>query len=715
MIINPINDTSDPSFLADEQAAINILDAAFTANITINIRIGFGDYNGTPLPNQSISGGNVNFAYAATYSQLRGWLTNAADPGFFNNTNLPNAASINGISNFWISSSQARAFGVLPASHVNDIDGIVGIGTNFTPGTVRIAALLHEIGHAMARVPENFFDAQNNTYYSSLDLWRFTSAGNRLFDGTINPPSQGIAHAYFSLDGGATHVADWGIYSDPSDFLNPPNGLLPGPYSNLTPNDPFNEIVGNLGNLTNTDLLIMDALGFRHGHIGPALVVGSGDFNNNGNPDFVWNSNNFISMWEYNPTAQTVSNTGLQSVPGWGALASAHFSNTNGSSTSSSQMLMDYVPNGTMTLWWVSNGALTGINLGQNWPNISFLSAGQFSNLGGANITNFVVTNVTDHHLYDWWISSSNTLSGIDLGPYWANVSLVTVGQFTNNGGTNLLVSNNIDHHLYDWWIGSNNQLQGIDLGPYWSNVAIVANGQFTTNGGTNFLVTNTIDHHLYDWWINGSTLQGFDLGAYWSGVQLVTVGRFDNHTTNTEILVQNPADHHLYEWWISGTGQLTGIDLGAYWANVQLIGNSHYNNNSTFNELLVRNTVDGHFYEWWISGNQLTGVDLGAVPGGAAGAAAGDIAAANLIPLVAGAAPINAGASPSPGSSPAPSPMQASLSPVSSDSTSLLVQSMASFGASDTAVSPTGAILPDGVGQLSEIVTPNDQHLAHG
>jgi hypothetical protein len=32
MIINPINDTSDPSFLADEQAAINILDAAFTAN-----------------------------------------------------------------------------------------------------------------------------------------------------------------------------------------------------------------------------------------------------------------------------------------------------------------------------------------------------------------------------------------------------------------------------------------------------------------------------------------------------------------------------------------------------------------------------------------------------------------------------------------------------------------------------------------------------------
>jgi hypothetical protein len=192
-------------------------------------------------------------------------------------------------------------------------------------------------------------------------------------------------------------------------------------------------------------------------------------------------------------------------------------------------------------------------------------------------------------------------------------------------------------------------------------------------------------------------------------------VRSFDNNTTNTEILVQNLTDHHLYEWWISGTGQLTGIDLGAYWNNIQLVGNSHYNNSSAFNELLVRNTSDGHFYEWWISGNSLTGVDLGAVPGAAAGAAAGDIAAANLIPLMSGAPPITGGASPSAGSSPAPSPMQASLSPLSSDSTSLLVQSMASFGVSGAAVNPTGAILSDQGGQLSEIVTPNDQRLAQG
>src|SRR5262249_24549463 len=61
--------------------------------------------------------------------------------------------------------------------------------------------------------------------------------------------------AYFSIDGGVTKLADFGINSDPGDFLNPPD-------SDLTPNDPFNEIVGNLSNLTALDITVMDVLGF---------------------------------------------------------------------------------------------------------------------------------------------------------------------------------------------------------------------------------------------------------------------------------------------------------------------------------------------------------------------------------------------------------------------------------------------------------------------
>ena len=48
-----------------------------------------------------------------------------------------------------------------------------------------------------------------------------------LFTGNIPAPS-----AYFSLDGGNTKLADFGVSSDPSDFLN--SGVQGG-------NDPFNE------------------------------------------------------------------------------------------------------------------------------------------------------------------------------------------------------------------------------------------------------------------------------------------------------------------------------------------------------------------------------------------------------------------------------------------------------------------------------------------
>jgi hypothetical protein len=455
-------------------------------------------------------------------------------------------------------------------------------------------------------------------------------------------------------------------------------------------------------------------------------VTGSGDFNSNGNPDFVWsNSSGVMSMWEYDATAQQVTTTSLGPTPGWTTLGSAHFSNANGASTSTTQMLMDYGPTGLMTLWWVSNGALNGINLGQHWPNIGFLSAGQFSNLGGANITNFLVSNNVDHHLYDWWVGSDNTLQGMDLGPYWANVSLVTAGQFTANGGTNFLVSNNIDHHLYDWWIGSNNTLQGIDLGAYWGNVSIIATGQFTTNGGTNFLVSNNIDHHLYDWWIDSNnTLQGIDLGPVWAGVQLVTVGRFDNNTSNIQMLVQNTVDHHLYEWWINGS-TLTGIDLGPYWSNVQLIGNSHYNNNSAFNELLVRNTVDGHFYEWWIANNQLSGGDLGAVPtsavvannassamaGSSMAVSSGSSAAPGATPPVVGAGTLN-GSDVSVAGLLATSPgIDGSLP--SPDLTALLAQAMASFGSSTAGANSSDSIFAAELSQQSTLAASFDPHLA--
>jgi hypothetical protein len=189
----PFNQTQINSFLADEQTAINILDAAFTDNISVTFDVGFGSFNGVRMNNQNISEADVNenAVFFLTYSQLRTDLLTFGQPGFFNAANLPATNTINGFTNFWVSSSVGAIFGLFTAQ----ADGFVGIGTGFTPGPQRISAFLHEFGHAMGRVPENIGGA-----VSELDLWRFVSQGNRLFDGNGTTNTA----AYFSLDGGAS-------------------------------------------------------------------------------------------------------------------------------------------------------------------------------------------------------------------------------------------------------------------------------------------------------------------------------------------------------------------------------------------------------------------------------------------------------------------------------------------------------------------------------
>jgi FG-GAP-like repeat len=243
------------SFRDGVQTAAGVLASAIHDRISINIEVGYGEINGSALPNQNTSEGgldyqgNLGFGIGEPYSNLRALLashqTSSADTLSVNA--LPNLTSLNGVSNLVIGSAEAKALGVLPASN-SAIDGIVGFGTGFT-GSTLVGGALHEITHAMGRVPGN----------TGLSLFRYTAPGVHDFVGNVTP----TAASYFSIDGGNTKLADFGIYSDPSDFLNAQNNsFLPAPYSNLTPTDPFDEIIAG-ASLTSTDLTMLDVLGFN--------------------------------------------------------------------------------------------------------------------------------------------------------------------------------------------------------------------------------------------------------------------------------------------------------------------------------------------------------------------------------------------------------------------------------------------------------------------
>src|SRR5437764_1530333 len=224
------------SFRAGIQQAASLLTTAISDKITVNIKI---DYSGTGA---GAAGGPDSGLYV-NYSTVRADLINNATAGDTTFNALPGGSLIQGQTNVAVWNAQLKLWGVLGANDTTTDDGSATFATDINPNLL-VGVALHELTHAMGRVP----------YGSApdiFDLFRFASAGTRLFSGADTAPA-----AYFSVDGGNTKIADYGQTSDPSDFLN--SGVQ-------GTNDPFNEFYSSstLQQLTSADLKQLDALGFH--------------------------------------------------------------------------------------------------------------------------------------------------------------------------------------------------------------------------------------------------------------------------------------------------------------------------------------------------------------------------------------------------------------------------------------------------------------------
>lgn len=251
LIINLVYDSSalaaPQSFRDGMQQAAQMLEAAFSDNIAINIAVSYGQKDGQPLTGISYGQSTpVNETYSALRALLAEHATSAIDQESI--AWLPETSALQGNSDFEIGRAQGKALGVVPPD-ASAIDGQVWMGTDFT-GDELVAGALHEITHAMGRVAG-----------MSLDLFRYRSPGQHVFGGRTPSPS-----AYFSLDGGNTDLADFDTQSDPGDFRN-------------APNDPF-DATANGNALTPLDMTVMDVLGFTGRGINAPGSVFSGVYNN---------------------------------------------------------------------------------------------------------------------------------------------------------------------------------------------------------------------------------------------------------------------------------------------------------------------------------------------------------------------------------------------------------------------------------------------------
>jgi hypothetical protein len=244
--INLIPDASvanaPATFSSEIRQAADLIEAAFSDPITINIRYGWGTYNNQPASNliggNFAEGGDIG-GQNVDYPTLKSWLTSDASSTEDNTAIAHFPGSV--ANSFHVATAQLKALGHFTGDP-NAVDGAIGWGTAWTSNFIDGA--LHELTHAMGRIFQDGF-------HYVMDLFRYDAPGH--FQWTGRQP------AYLSIDGGATKLADFGVSTDFGDFR--PGGVQ-GP-------DPFNEQVSGNNILTPVDITNMDLIGFNRANGSP--------------------------------------------------------------------------------------------------------------------------------------------------------------------------------------------------------------------------------------------------------------------------------------------------------------------------------------------------------------------------------------------------------------------------------------------------------------
>ena len=240
---------SSSTFQVAIESAATAIANMLTDKITINVGI-----------NNSGSGGGASAGPSATSFKSYSWVYAHLNSDNVTFNFLPNTISIQGKTNIALSNAQLKLWGV---SSTGSLDGSAQFAKDISPSAI-FGVALHEFTHALGRVP---YGSDPNIF----DLFRFTAPGVMLFSNAI--PS---SLAYFSIDGGVTNLAYYGIKSDPSDFYNgTPSGKMHSVYSSTY--DAFSEFYYANGAsnqyVSALDLHNLVALGF---HISPLAIVSAG-------------------------------------------------------------------------------------------------------------------------------------------------------------------------------------------------------------------------------------------------------------------------------------------------------------------------------------------------------------------------------------------------------------------------------------------------------
>ncbi len=213
--------TAPAAFKVALTAAADYLDALITDPITVNIAVGWGEYDGTPITGYDSLGGTSSgplLSYTQLIALLKDNVSSPTDAAAIADLPKTNPA---GSSDFLISPAEEKAWGLLPARS-SEIDGYVGFSSTYpdynysttdraVPNEADFIGIAeHELTHALGRFSGVVAPPDTAGYYSVLDLFRYAAPGSAELVGG--------APAYFSINDGTTDLNNFATASDYSDW-----------------------------------------------------------------------------------------------------------------------------------------------------------------------------------------------------------------------------------------------------------------------------------------------------------------------------------------------------------------------------------------------------------------------------------------------------------------------------------------------------------------
>ena len=581
------------SFRAGIQQAAAIMSAAISDKITVNLKI---DYSGT-------GGGAAagpDHGVFQSYSSVRANLINFATPGDPAFSALAAGSSIQGQSNVAVWNAQLKLWGLLGANDTTTDDGSATFATDINPNLL-VGVALHEMTHALGRVP---YGSQPDIF----DLFRFTSPGTRLFQGGASAPA-----AYFSLDGGASKLADYGRTSDASDFLN--SGVQGG-------SDPFNEFYngGTTQQLTATDLRQLDALGFH--------LMSSSDTQA---PTLVSD----IAFSIQTGATLTITSALLGATDNVSSAAQLHYTVVTGPAHGA--LLLNGAAASSFTQADIDNGRVSYHETasGVTSDSFSFRIADAAGNTTGTtpfliNISNDVSVDVVNPartpsdfnhdgssdvlwrndssgHVYWWEVHNGSALSR-DSGSSGIDHKVVGIGDFNGDGTSDVLWRNDSSGHVGSWEM-HNDAFAWRDLGGSGVDHTVAGIGDFNGDGTSDVVWRNDSSGHVGIWEMHNGVPAWQDLGGSGADHKVVGIGDFNGDGTS-DVLWRNDSTGHVGIWEMHNDVP-AWLDLGGSGVDHKVVGIGDFNGDGT-SDVLWRNDSTGHVGIWEMHNDVPAWRDLG-------------------------------------------------------------------------------------------------------